>query len=183
MPGLEAYQAAASDEDGQTELRIPLVNGVSYRGWASIEPANNFTEIPSCGLARLPVRTMRIDRLPLGNVGFIKIDVEGHEFAVLKGLIKVLSRDRPNLIIEIRGKDSGGSFSDILQLMEPLRYRAFRLENGELLALSSTSPDGGNFIFMANIALESTRIREASSSCKSVFCPDPASTSYREPDL
>jgi hypothetical protein len=78
---------------------------------------------------------MRIDRLPLGNVGFIKIDVEGHEFAVLKGLIKVLSRDRPNLIIEIRGKDSGGSFSDILQLMEPLGYRVFRLENGELLAL------------------------------------------------
>jgi len=40
---------------------------------------------------------MGIDSFSLGKVGFIKIEVEGHELAVVKGLVNVLARDRPNL--------------------------------------------------------------------------------------
>jgi FkbM family methyltransferase len=45
----------------------------------------------------------RLDSLHLGNVGFIKIDVEGHEMEVLQGACGLLERDRPILIIELFG--------------------------------------------------------------------------------
>lgn len=41
------------------------------------------------------------DHLNLSNIGFIKIDVEGHELEALNGLTELIQRDRPLLFIEI----------------------------------------------------------------------------------
>ena len=48
-----------------------------------------------------PMRTL--DSFQLTQVGFIKIDVEGHEEAVLRGGLATLKREMPNLMIEIEG--------------------------------------------------------------------------------
>lgn len=51
--------------------------------------------------APLSVLTLSIDSLGLNNpVALIKIDTEGHEEIVLKGLEKLINRDRPILIVE-----------------------------------------------------------------------------------
>ena len=42
----------------------------------------------------------RLDDLALGDVGFVKIDVEGHELAVLRGAAETLQRNRPPLLVE-----------------------------------------------------------------------------------
>jgi len=61
------------------------------------------------GLARLDRQgtwsclAMLIDSLAVpGPVRLVKIDVEGHELQVLKGMEKLLSRDRPVIIFEAR---------------------------------------------------------------------------------
>jgi len=41
------------------------------------------------------------DRLRLGRVDYIKIDVEGAELEVLKGLVKTLKKHRPIVIVEV----------------------------------------------------------------------------------
>jgi len=45
----------------------------------------------------------RLDSMALAKVGFIKIDVEGHEMEVLQGARNLLERDRPIMIIELFG--------------------------------------------------------------------------------
>jgi FkbM family methyltransferase len=49
------------------------------------------------------VRSVTIDSLDLPNVGLMKIDVEGHEMACIRGALKTIGRDRPTLIVEICG--------------------------------------------------------------------------------
>ena len=51
---------------------------------------------------RVPLRTL--DSYNLSNIGFIKIDVEGHELDVLRGAEVTLRRDQPNLLIEIENR-------------------------------------------------------------------------------
>lgn len=63
------------------------------------------------------VLTLAVDSLALpARVSLAKIDVEGHEFAVLKGMRKLLERDRPTLIVE-------GVSEEVLALLKPLGYR------------------------------------------------------------
>ena len=45
-----------------------------------------------------------IDLERFSNVGFIKIDVEGHEHAVLEGATKTIKRNMPNLLVEMEEK-------------------------------------------------------------------------------
>ncbi|MHA1664401.1 MAG: FkbM family methyltransferase [Candidatus Njordarchaeales archaeon] len=42
-----------------------------------------------------------LDKLNIGKVNYIKIDVEGAEFEVLKGLEKTLKKHRPVVIVEV----------------------------------------------------------------------------------
>jgi hypothetical protein len=65
--------------------------------------------------------------LGLGNVGFIKIDVEGHEQDVLTGLSGLLEASRPNILVEIGGAQRGGSLSEVRHLLGPLGYIGLRL--------------------------------------------------------
>ena len=49
----------------------------------------------------ISVLTLAIDSLQIDHkINLIKIDAEGHEPAVLRGIQKLLERDRPILIIE-----------------------------------------------------------------------------------
>lgn len=50
------------------------------------------------------VISITIDSLELDDVGFMKIDVEGHELAVLRGAAETIRRNSPSLMIEIYPK-------------------------------------------------------------------------------
>lgn len=54
---------------------------------------------------------------------FIKIDVEGMDFAVLKGAKKILTRDMPQLQVEIKAKNSPDA-EEITPWLSSLGYRA-----------------------------------------------------------
>jgi len=71
---------------------------------ATYESPNNFGSfsiIEQNSQSGIMVECKPIDSFNIENVGFVKIDVEGHELNVLKGITSLLTRDRPNLIIEI----------------------------------------------------------------------------------
>ena len=67
----------------------------------------------------------RLDDLNLDPVGFIKIDVEGHEEAVLMGGATLLERDRPTALIEIEERHKAGAIDAITERMNGLGYRGF----------------------------------------------------------
>lgn len=119
------HQVALGDRQGESELWIP-VGGRGTEGRATIEP----TRRTESGGRLLPVVTGRLDEFDLGNVGFVKIDVEGHELAVLQGATELLAAQRPTLMIEIEDRtDDDRQFDQILEFLSAYSYRGSYLHH------------------------------------------------------
>jgi FkbM family methyltransferase len=89
FPDVRVVHGAASDLDGEIELWTPRDR---LDGTASVEKR-----------AGRPVKVPRItiDGLRLSDVRFIKLDIEGHELAALRGAEETIKRDRPVLLLEL----------------------------------------------------------------------------------
>ena len=71
----------------------------------------------------LQAMTLAIDSLCLPSaVQLVKIDAEGHELNVLRGMTQLLSRDKPVLIIEVSSRE-------VDSFLEPLGYSRETLPN------------------------------------------------------
>ena len=73
----------------------------------------------------------RLDDYQIANVGFIKIDVEGHEEGVLAGAWETISRDRPALLIEIEERHNQGGIKRISDLLATVGYEGFFFQDGK----------------------------------------------------
>ena len=59
----------------------------------------------------------------IANVGYVKIDVEGHEYEALLGMKQMLLRDRPVIMIEIH--DSCATKHDTMAFLAQLGYATY----------------------------------------------------------
>ena len=121
-------QTALSDRSGTTELRVPAL----HTGYSTIDVANRLTSRQAAHIQRLEVAIARLDDFELTDVGFIKIDVEGHEEAVLRGAEATLARCRPNLLVEVEDRHNDGCVRRLLAWMEERRYGGFCIVHGSL---------------------------------------------------
>src|ERR1051326_740620 len=89
--------AAASDKSAIAGMSIPhYENGMSNFYEASITTNGE----------GLQAMTLAIDSLSLpSSVSLVKIDAEGHELNVLRGMSQLLERDKPFLIIEVSSRE------------------------------------------------------------------------------
>jgi hypothetical protein len=78
----------------------------------------------------VPIR--RLDSYDIRNVGFIKIDVEGHEEDVLIGANVTIKRERPVLLIEIEERHNPQGLTRIVDGLKRLDYDAYFFENKKL---------------------------------------------------
>ncbi len=131
-------------------------------GIGTIEPANNLSNNP--GIRQIVERTVEIsplDDLGLRNIAFMKIDVEGHEAAVLRGAQQLLQAESPVLLIEIERRHHSTSFEQVEDFLRTFSYTCWRLHAGSLMpvrrqeidALQAKTPEGNpaythNFIFV-----------------------------------
>lgn len=123
---------AVSDHAGFAELRIPRSSAGENPGRATIEKGNplagDFVEIE-----RVRVPTVRLDDVIHRPVGLIKIDVEGHEMAVLRGAEGILERDRPNLIVELEDRHVPGIVAKAFGHLARFGYQPTCLQDGRLI--------------------------------------------------
>ena len=70
-------------------------------GWASIEK-NIYDKCKFKKFNQMKVITRKLDYYKFKNIGFIKIDVEGHELSLLRGAIKFFKKNKPDCLIEIK---------------------------------------------------------------------------------
>jgi FkbM family methyltransferase len=92
VPGVDVVAAAASDIAGEIELFVPA--GGPFIGVSSVERGQP-------GASSIAVASVTIDSLDLSDVRFMKLDVEGHELAALRGAASTVRRDRPLLLVEL----------------------------------------------------------------------------------
>lgn len=128
------HEAAVSDRVGSVELRIPYVGSVQQHGTSTISADN-----PLEGAERVELVSCRMTTLDAAvseRVGFIKVDVEGHELAVLQGAAGLIARDRPVLLVESEKRHSPGAPEDVIGFMRGLGYGGMFLVDGTWHALS-----------------------------------------------
>jgi len=94
---------ALSDVAGIADLVVPS----SHRGQDAL--AHLLRNDDEAGATLQTVSVARIDDLGLDDVGFIKIDVEGHEQQVIAGAAELLERDRPTILVEIEQRHLGST--------------------------------------------------------------------------
>ncbi len=126
------HRVALSDRTGQADLWIPS-GGTGSEGRASLEPGSR----PETEWRRRSVATSRLDEFNLTDVGFIKMDVEGHELAVLHGASHLLETQRPTVLVEIeQHTQRSGVFDSVV------KYFGDRSYTGEFLRKGRWHPIG-----------------------------------------
>ena len=127
---------ALSDRTGEAELHIPVIDGVIVSGCSTLSAAAA-TEYTAHRAVK--VRMDRLDNVYGATAGFIKIDVEGHEQAVLDGAIETIDRCRPRLLVEIEEHLSPGGLERAQVYFSRLGYRGHYVHRGRLEPLEKFS--------------------------------------------
>jgi FkbM family methyltransferase len=133
---MEIHGVILSDREGQGELKYPAGGYMS----ASVAESNS-AALESGRVIETVVAPMRtLDSFNLTNVGFVKIDVEGHEEPVLHGGLETLKREKPNLMIEIEERHAPGSFDRVSTLLTGIGYLGFYLDGHEINPIAQFDP-------------------------------------------
>jgi FkbM family methyltransferase len=149
--GVTVHSVALSNASGAAELRVPRGSrGYSNQG-ASLSPE----KVGNGVYGAVTVEARKLDDMDLGDIGFMKVDVEGHELAVLEGARETLQRCRPNLIIEMEEKHTKRPIGEMIAEVCAYGYEAFALDGFllrrvraiDLLQRHSQVPPGGRYIF------------------------------------
>ena len=78
------------------------------------------------GLRVTNVVTRRIDDLGIKNINFVKIDVEGYEYYVIKGMKNLIKRDHPIILMEFHPpsmEEAGSDPSKLYHFMMDIGYK------------------------------------------------------------
>ena len=157
---IEIHNIALSNINGTSKLKVPIrkesilkSNFEDYYegGLATIETDNNLNDK---SFDTFDTKTLKLDSFDFKEkIGFIKIDVEGHELSVLKGGEKLLKKDKPNLLIEIDRQHSS-KVNETFNYLKELSYIPFFFDGENLIKISTYEEnirkDFKNFIFRNN---------------------------------
>lgn len=183
---------ALSDEAGETRLRMLADDP----GRSTIENGNMLADEVGGSISALTVQTRRLDDYGLRDVGFVKIDAEGHELSVLKGAVSILHSERPALLIEAEERHRPNTVADMHALLTGFGYCGFFLAEGELTPMSlfkaSVHQNPANIggwksswvrsgLYVNNfIYVEQTRASEFAELARGVLCTEMRFTGTRE---
>lgn len=136
LDNVTVIHKAVSNQSGERTLRIPKISQSTLSGWASLEDQ---IDLDTDEFQEMLVETIRLDDLELNGVGFIKVDVEGHELNLLQGGRNLFTRDRPVCMIECRDRNKSQVeefFSTLnvgYRLIDTKTRHGFELSSGNLL--------------------------------------------------
>ncbi|AGL16327.1 FkbM family methyltransferase [Actinoplanes sp. N902-109] len=146
-----ALNLAASDDAGWARLSIPLDGAVPAGQLSTLEAPDGRAALHTT------VRRIRLDDLigAARPVSLLKIDVEGHESAVLAGAVETIERWRPAVVAEIEQRHlNGRTVADVAGALLAHGYTAWGLRGRSLLPWAEfdqhrhqqqwlSTPDGG----------------------------------------
>ena len=145
------HEMALSDRSGVASLRVPYDGDQLAHGLASIEPHASRRDNAVKSLT-VPVR--RLDSMIQSDVGFVKIDVEGHELNVLNGAKGIVDGCQPIFLVEIENRHRADATRSVFEFFAARQYSGFFLKGDAVLSTEAFDaaamqdpdallPDGG----------------------------------------
>lgn len=130
VANITLVNAALSDSSGVAGIAIPDFPETGQRNYYQAHLAD------AAG-SNLTILTLNLDGLQVPrSVKLVKIDAEGHELSVLKGMLQILRRDRPLLIVET-GK------SEVWDMLKELGYVGSQLPGSPNVIFHCRDDKGG----------------------------------------
>lgn len=125
LSNIQIVPFAAGDQPGRAFLRAETPEN----------PGSAFISAPEGLRCTEGVEVVRLDdRFPEGvRVGFMKLDIEGYETRALRGARRILTRDKPVLVVEVNELALGRAGSSVRELLESISgmgYALYRLDHG-----------------------------------------------------
>jgi len=135
---VNVHQVALSSKSGSSELFVPLrPDGRLEDALASLERSSALETRRS-----ILVQTRTLDSFNFDDVRIIKIDVEGHERAVMDGARETIRKCAPVLLIEIEQRHSrDAKITDLFAEIKAIGYSGFYLSNEGRRSIQEFSPD------------------------------------------
>lgn len=124
---------AISDQKGSLFFELPPNRNFGSINM-SLEPTPNSREVKAVTIDDF------IEFHQISKVDFIKIDVEGFEYKVLRGAVKSIQKFKPLLFIELIDeylKKKGSSASQLVQFVSSLGYNVFDADDMSLIKESA----------------------------------------------
>lgn len=117
-PRVHVHAVALGAEPSRAELRVPIVDGRSARGSASLVSTDRAGRADT-----FDVEIRTLDSFGLEGVRAMKIDVEGAEVGVIRGAAETIARDQPTLLVEIERRHHSGPIDAVFTEIEAMGYR------------------------------------------------------------
>ena len=124
IDNIRVYPVGLGETDGQFNLYVPNINS----GEGSLAPVNYGDD--ECDELKVTVK-VGDDLLQETAPRLIKIDVDGAEVGVLKGIFKLINKQKPLIAIEYVPaylNRFGNCIEDILAIADEHSYKAFKMD-------------------------------------------------------
>jgi FkbM family methyltransferase len=122
LRNVRVHEIALSDHTGAATLLVPEDDGLARI--AASDAGDTISAAAESELGprtKLRVQVRTLDSYDLQDVGFLKIDAEGHEVAVLRGAEETITSNRPVVFIESEARHAAGAPANVIELMQ-VRY-------------------------------------------------------------
>jgi FkbM family methyltransferase len=140
-PRAHLEEVALSNRLSEATMRVVRDNS----GFSTIEEKNKLEAAGSSSdITSMTVTTRTLDSFNLCNISLIKIDVEGHEEAVIQGAQDTIARNRPFLIIESENRHNSGAPRRLAAIFSDLGYLVYYVKNRKLMEFSTLCDEDMN---------------------------------------
>jgi len=131
---------AVSEKDSEGVITVPGKPGSISQG-ARIDDQKIVQNKHKQDLHTINVNIRSVDSI-VAETGLkpkvIKIDVEGHEFSVLKGMVKILTEIRPRIIMECEERHiKDFTVFDVFNFLLEKNYEGYYFQSGQKYSLSN----------------------------------------------
>lgn len=142
---------------GEAELRVPFKESSEMSGTGTLERGNGLQG--STNVHHVKCEVCRLDDIVQEPIGFIKIDVEGYELAVLEGARDILGKHRPIVLVESERGHNSLAPDSVFNFLAGLGYAGLFLVRGHPVALGAFcvdtyqrffGPEGEGFDYVNN---------------------------------
>jgi FkbM family methyltransferase len=124
------YNLALGGENGETEIVLPKISGKVDYALATLRPlgSSEFDDVEKY-LVKVAKFDDFVATIDFSRIDFVKIDVEGFELQVLRGMRHLLELKKPDLMIEIE-KRHNPKYRDVFDYLGAMGYKPFFTPDG-----------------------------------------------------